>query len=84
MFSIGLRGLYFLDQKHSGLRLKYAVLAEDCHAGFCNVLDILPKAPCSFMVDTWALKGVRYHDFGAYVYTIKLHGALTSGTRPPI
>ena len=33
------------------------------------------KAPCSFMVDTWALKGLPYHDFGAYVYTIKLHGA---------
>ena len=27
-----------------------------------------PKAPCSFMVDTWALKGLQYHDFGVYVY----------------
>ena len=28
------------------------------------------------MVYTWALKGLPYHDFGAYVYTIKPHGAL--------
>ena len=37
-----------------------------------------PKAPCSFIVDTWALKGLPYHDFGAYVDTIKLHGAFRS------
>ena len=34
-----------------------------------------PKAPCSFMVDTWALKGLPYHDFGVCVYTRNLHGA---------
>ena len=34
-----------------------------------------PKAPCSFRVDTWALKGLPYHGFGVSVYTIKLHGA---------
>ena len=34
-----------------------------------------PKAPCSFMVDTWALTGLPYHDFGVYVYAMKLHGA---------
>ena len=34
-----------------------------------------PKAPCIFIVDTWALKGLPYHNFGVYVYTIKLHGA---------
>ena len=33
------------------------------------------KAPCSFRVHTWALKGLPYHHFGVYVYTIKLHGA---------
>ena len=33
------------------------------------------KAPCSCMVHTWALKGLPYHNFGVYVYTIKLHGA---------
>ena len=35
----------------------------------------IPKAPCSFIVDTWALKALPYHDFGVYVYTITLHGA---------
>ena len=34
-----------------------------------------PKAPCSFIVATWASKGLPYHDFGAYVDTIKLHAA---------
>ena len=39
------------------------------------------KAPCSFIVDTWALKGLPYHDFEVYAYTIKLHGAFgTLGT----
>ena len=27
------------------------------------------------MVDTWALKGLPYHDFGVYVYAMKLHRA---------
>ena len=27
------------------------------------------------MVTTWALKGLLYHDFGAYVYTIVVLGA---------
>ena len=26
-----------------------------------------PKAPCSVLVCTWALKGLAYHDFGAHV-----------------
>ena len=34
-----------------------------------------PKAPCTDMVTTWALKGLLYHDFGACVYTIVLLGA---------
>ena len=34
-----------------------------------------PKAPCSVIVDTWALKRLPYHHFGVYVYTIELHGA---------
>ena len=39
-----------------------------------------PKAPCSFIVNTWAVKGLPYHDFGGYVYTVKLHGAFGIGT----
>ena len=35
----------------------------------------VPMAPCNFTGDTWALKDLPYHDFGVYVYTIKLHGA---------
>ena len=27
----------------------------------------IPKAPCTDMVTTWALKGLLYHDFGQYV-----------------
>ena len=34
-----------------------------------------PKAPCSFIVYTWPLKGLPYYNFGVYVYTIKLLGA---------
>ena len=34
-----------------------------------------PKAQCSFIVHTWALKGLPYHNSGVYVYTVKLHGA---------
>ena len=34
-----------------------------------------PKAPCTDMVATWAFKGLLYHDFGAYVYTIVVLGA---------
>ena len=34
-----------------------------------------PKAPCSFIVHTWALKGLPYHNFGFHVNTIKLHEA---------
>ena len=33
-----------------------------------------PKAPCTDMVTTWALKGLLYHDFGAYVYAIVVLG----------
>ena len=36
------------------------------------------KAPCSCMVYTWALRGFPYHDFRAYVYTIKLLGTFGS------
>ena len=35
----------------------------------------MPEDPCWFIVDTWALKGLPYHNFGVYVYTKKLHGA---------
>ena len=35
----------------------------------------IPESICSFIVDTWALKGLPYHDFGVHVHTIKLHGA---------
>ena len=34
-----------------------------------------PKAPCTDIVTTWALKGLLYHDFGAYVHTIVVLGA---------
>ena len=40
-----------------------------------NIPKPYPKAPCSFIVHTWALKGLPYHTFGVYVYTTKLHGA---------
>ena len=30
----------------------------------------IPKGPCRYMAYTWALKGVLYHGFGAYVCTI--------------
>ena len=40
---------------------------------------ICPKAPCSFMVDTWALQGLPYHDFGVSAYTMKLHGVFGMG-----
>ena len=33
-----------------------------------------PKGPCRYMVGTWALKGLLYHDFGAYVCTIVVLG----------
>ena len=34
---------------------------------------LFQEAPCSVMVDTWAVKGLpySYHDFGVYVYTIR-------------
>ena len=40
-----------------------------------GLLGLFPKAPCSFIVHIWALKGLPYHNFAVYVYTIKLHGA---------
>ena len=45
--------------------------------GFWAVCETIkdPKAPCNCMVNTWALKGLPYHYFEAYVYTIKLLGA---------
>ena len=39
-------------------------------------LPPIPKAPCSLIVHTWALKGLPCHNFGVFVYTIKLQGAL--------
>ena len=38
----------------------------------CSMTD--PKAPCTIFASTWALKGLLYHDFGAYVYTIVVLG----------
>ena len=41
-------------------------------------LQVVYKAPCSFMVDTWALKGLpypNYPNFGVYVYATELPGA---------
>ena len=35
-----------------------------------------PKAPCTYIVDTYALKGSLYRYFKANVYTIWVHGAL--------
>ena len=32
-------------------------------------IDTSPKAPCSHMGHTWALKGFTYQNFGVYVYT---------------
>ena len=47
-----------------------------CIAPCCwTHVSSLPKAPCSFIVHTWALKGLPYHNFGVQVYTVKLHGA---------
>ena len=34
-----------------------------------------PKAPCSFVVHTWALQGLPYHNFKENACTITLHGA---------
>ena len=34
-----------------------------------------PKAPCNCIVDTWAFNHLPYHNFGAYVCTIRLLGA---------
>ena len=31
----------------------------------CQTQAANPKAPCTDMVVTWALKGLLYHDFGA-------------------
>ena len=42
-------------------------------------VESYPKAPCSFIVDTWALKGLPCYDFGVYAYAIKLHGAFGIG-----
>ena len=39
-----------------------------------------PKASCTEMVTSWALKGLLCHDFVAYVYTIVVLGAF--GTAP--
>ena len=33
-----------------------------------------PKGPCRYMVQTCYLKGLPYHDFGAYVGTIMVLG----------
>ena len=34
------------------------------------------NSPCSYMVYTWALKGLRHHhDFGVSVYAIRIHRA---------
>ena len=41
-----------------------------------SVLIICPQGPCSHIVTTWVLKGLLYHDFGAYVYTIVVLGPL--------
>ena len=46
--------------------------------GPVSATGIVPKAPCTEMVTTWALKGLLYHDFGAYAYTIVVVGAFGS------
>ena len=38
----------------------------------CTIQGAAPKAACSCIVPMWALKGLPYHNFGAYVYTIML------------
>ena len=43
----------------------------------CSYL-VVPKVPCTDMVATWASKGLLYHDFGAYAYTIVVLGAFGS------
>ena len=43
----------------------------------------LPKAPCSLMVPTWALKGLPYQYFGVYVSTINLPGAFGTSFKLP-
>ena len=37
-------------------------------------LRLPPRVHGTIMVTTWALKGLLYHDFGAYVYTIVVLG----------
>ena len=35
---------------------------------------LFPKGPCRYMVYTWVLKGLLYHDFGAHLCTIVVLG----------
>ena len=43
----------------------------------CKVLAAsLPKGPCTYIVYTWALKGLPYSSFRAQIYTIWVHGPL--------
>ena len=41
-----------------------------------HVVVWYPEGLCRYMVTTWALTGLLYHDFGAYVYTIVVLGPL--------
>ena len=52
-------------------------VGEQAEAWQCRLTSMVsfPKAPCSVIVNTWALKGLAYHNLGGNVYTIKLHGA---------
>ena len=51
------------------------VVAPLCVCSFVFWVVSFPKTPCSFILHTWVLKGLPYHNFEVYVYTIKLHGA---------
>ena len=50
------------------------------------VAHSFPKGPCRYMAYTWALKGLPYYEFGAYVCTVVVLGPFgfkcCMGSRP--
>ena len=56
-------------------QLIFATEAVDVGSAHSSLEPAEPKAPCSCIVCTWALKGLPYHKLRLYGCTIKLHGA---------